>query len=170
MPAQVADAPSHDSLYRHRIQAVTHHVQQNIHRPFTLVELADVAGFSPYHFHRIFAGMTGETVGVFVRRLRLELAAGQLEFTPKSVTRIAKEACYDSLEAFSRAFKIHFGLTPSAFRELAPAKRQDRLETLAEPHGSSRPAPQGDTPMDVSILNKPPLRVACARATGPYME
>lgn len=152
--------------YRRRVQAALDHAQQNLRRPVALAELAEKAGFSPFHFHRVFAGMTGETVGACVRRLRLEMAAGHLEFTSKSVTRIAAESCYDSLEAFSRAFKAHFGLTPSQYRNQAPKTRRRRL--------GQGPAPiradlAGLAPR-VRVVTLADLRVARTRAQGPYME
>lgn len=152
--------------YRRRVRAALDHAQRNLHRPLALAELAETAGFSPFHFHRIFAGMTGETVGACVRRLRLESAAGHLEFTSKSVTRIAAESCYDSLEAFSRAFKAHFGLTPSQYRYQAPKTRRQRMAELSLPAAKSRRA----CALQVRVVTRPAVRVACARSEGPYME
>lgn len=153
--------------YRRRVRAALDHAQRNINRPVPLAELAEAAGFSPFHFHRIFAGMTGETVGACVRRLRLEMAAGQLEFTSKSVTRIAAEACYESLEAFSRAFKTHFGLTPSQYRDQAPETRRKRMAQLSSfPAAKSR----GACALQVRVVTRPAVRVARVRSEGPYME
>lgn len=78
--------------------------------------LADIAGLSLHHFHRVFRGMVGESVMGFVRRLRLERAAQRLRFDDVSVTNVAFEAGYGSHEAFTRAFRARFGQSPSAYR------------------------------------------------------
>ena len=67
--------------------------------------LADVACLSPYHFHRIYHSMQGETVTETVRRLRLHRAAVELITGELPVQRIARRAGYGSQEAFTRAFK-----------------------------------------------------------------
>ena len=78
--------------------------------------LADVAGFSRHHFHRVFRGMVGESAMGCIRRLRLERAAQQLRFTKEPVTDVALGSGYQSHEAFTRAFRARFGLAPSGFR------------------------------------------------------
>ena len=71
----------------------------------SLPELADVASFSPFHFHRIFRALTGEGVAERVRRLRLERAAARLRSTSRSILEIALEAGYQAHESFTRAFE-----------------------------------------------------------------
>jgi AraC family transcriptional regulator len=73
------------------------HTQNNLDRPLSLEELASIASFSPYHFHRIFRGIVGESVKEHVRRLRLERAAHRLRFTGQPVTEIAFDAMAQSL-------------------------------------------------------------------------
>ncbi|MEO0461144.1 MAG: AraC family transcriptional regulator [Myxococcota bacterium] len=78
--------------------------------------LAENAGFSRHHFHRVFRGMTGESVMGFVRRLRLERAAQRLRFGQAPVTDVAFASGYQSHEAFTRAFRDRFGTSPRDFR------------------------------------------------------
>lgn len=157
--------------YRRRMIAVLAHIQDNLDETLTLDGLASVAGFSPFHFHRIFLGMTGETVGAHIRRLRLTRAAFRLEFTDLSVTDAGLEAGYDAPEAFSRAFKTQFGEPPSRFRESVRARRKEYVAALFPfPEDFLNYPKTGAVPMDVTITSKEPLRVACARATGPYMQ
>ncbi|MGZ4813538.1 MAG: helix-turn-helix domain-containing protein, partial [Terriglobales bacterium] len=82
--------------YKRRILQVLAHIQQHLNDPLSLDELAALACFSPYHFHRIFSGMVGESVKEYVRRLRLERAAGQLKLGSASVIEIALDAGYES--------------------------------------------------------------------------
>ena len=64
--------------YRDRLDRVLRHVQANLDEPLPTERLADVACLSPFHFHRLFRSLTGETLGEVVRRLRLERAAAGL--------------------------------------------------------------------------------------------
>lgn len=79
-------------------------------------QMATAASLSRFHFHRVFRQTLGETPGGLRRRLLLERSAYMLTETRASVTAIAIESGFDSLEAFSRAFRRAYGLTPSAFR------------------------------------------------------
>jgi len=160
-----------EKSYRHRMLRVLAHIQENLDGELSLGGLAHIAGFSRFHFHRIFLGMTGETVGAHIRRLRLTRAAWRLEFTQVSVTEAGLEAGYDAAEAFSRAFKTHYGESPSRFREYARKRRGQRMaELFPFPEDFLTPNLIGAISMDVTIQRKQALRVACARATGPYAQ
>ncbi len=69
-----------------------------------------MAHFSPFHFHRLFAAWTGETLGDYLRRRRVEQAALRLRSQPRlSVLEAALGVGFGSGEAFARAFRQHFG-------------------------------------------------------------
>jgi AraC family transcriptional regulator len=87
--------------YKRRMLRVLVHIQQHPDESLQLEELAGLACFSPYHFHRVFEGMVGESVKEYVRRLLLELAASRLKLGSASVVDIALGAGYDSQEAFT---------------------------------------------------------------------
>ena len=99
-----------------RILRVIDHIHAHLDEELAPKELAALACFSLHHFHRVFRGMTGESVMGFVRRLRLERAAQRLRFGPDSVTDVALSTGYASHEAFTRAFRARFGATPSVYR------------------------------------------------------
>jgi AraC family transcriptional regulator len=109
-------ATRHD--YLDRIRRVLRYVQEHLDETLTPECLAEVANFSVYHFHRIFSGLTGESLAAHVRRLRLERAAGALRRTDRDVIDVALDAGYDAHEPFTRAFRSHFGMPPSAYRKL----------------------------------------------------
>ena len=152
--------------YEARLLRVLMHIQNNLDRPLPLEELAGVAAFSPFHFSRIFRAMIGETVGEYIRRLRLERAAGALQFTSLPVTQIAMLLGSDSPEAFARAFKALFGMPPSHYR----AKRGVHRSRL----------PAGPTPVSVRhrtrapfsepirVVRVPAIETATLRHVGPY--
>ena len=68
--------------YTARINRVLDHIEAHLDEPLRLRDLAAIAHLSPFHFHRVFGAMTGETVTRLVQRLRLEKAAGQLRSMP----------------------------------------------------------------------------------------
>jgi AraC family transcriptional regulator len=81
-----------------------------------LERLSAAAFFSPFHFHRLFTALVGETPADFVNRLRLERAANSLFFHhEESITSIAFSSGFSSSAAFSRAFKKYFKMPASEF-------------------------------------------------------
>lgn len=106
--------------------------------------------------------MVGESVSQHVRRLRLELAAVRLKQTDTPILELALGAGYESHEAFTRAFKSMFEVTPSEFRS-----RQVRMP--APVSGPLTPE-TGGTTMKVEIVKLPAQRIAFVRHVGPYDE
>jgi AraC family transcriptional regulator len=103
--------------YIYRINRVIDYIDQNLQKDLTVDELAAVANFSKFHFHRIFGAIVGEPLGKFVQRLRIEKAAVLLINNPKSsVTDIALETGFSGSAAFSRAFREYYNLSPSEWR------------------------------------------------------
>lgn len=121
-PAPTPSRPDTRRAYHDRVVRVLRHVQHHLDEPLTPRDLAQVAHVATHHFHRVFAGMVGETLAEHVRRLRLERAAGELRATDDSVLAIAMRAGYGAHESFTRAFKGHFGVTPRAYREAGAAE------------------------------------------------
>lgn len=161
--------------YKQRILRALVHIQERLDEPLSLEELARVACFSPYHFHRVFAAMVGEPVMEHVRRLRLERAAHRLLFGDEPVTAIAFAAGYEAHESFTRAFRAMFGASPSAYR-----KRQWQEARAPAPSGvhyqpegrleDFDPVPRGGPLMDVRIESIAPMKVAFLRHVGPYED
>jgi AraC family transcriptional regulator len=172
--------------YARRMNRVLDYIDQHLDQALDLAQLADVANFSRFHFHRIFAAWMGETVGDYARRRRLETAASRLaRGSGEPVLEIALACGFGSGEAFARAFKQQFGCTPSEWRAGAPQRAAALLATLhSNPDqvhsnpGQARPRPPGDhdgsltlygeTEMDVHIADLPAVRVAYQRLIGPY--
>ncbi len=104
-------------VYEGRVNAVIDHIEAHLGDELTVEGLAEVAHFSPFHFHRIFSAMTGETLCGFIARVRLEHAASRLVAQPgRPVTDIALECGFTSPSSFSRAFREAYGMTPSRWR------------------------------------------------------
>ena len=125
--------PKHETTwndYKERILRVLTHIQEHLDEALDLEELARLACFSSFHFHRIFAAMTGETIADHVRRLRLERAALELRSGAKQVIQVALDAGYEAHEAFTRAFKSAYGVSPTKFR-----RATGPIAILAAPSG-----------------------------------
>ncbi len=104
--------------YISRINRVLDYIERNIDREFTLDELASVAFFSKYHFHRIFNALMGETLFDFIQRTRVEKGAGLLLKNSKTtVTTVAYACGFSSHSLFTRTFKKYFNMSPSRWRE-----------------------------------------------------
>lgn len=104
--------------YTARINRVMDYIGKNLGNTIDLSAMAGIASFSPYHFHRIFTFIVGETPADFVLRIRLEKAAQLIRDDLKaSVSDIAFRCGFVNISSFSRAFKGHFGVTTREFRE-----------------------------------------------------
>jgi AraC family transcriptional regulator len=102
--------------YRQAVLRSLDAIEQNLRRPIALHALARRAGFSLWHFHRIFTEHTGDSLGSYLRKRRLSAAANELARTRRSILAIALDYQFESHEAFTRSFKAAFGTTPSSFR------------------------------------------------------
>jgi AraC family transcriptional regulator len=164
-----------EQTYKERILRVLVHIQNHLDEAVALEDLAAVAHFSPYHFHRIFKGMVGESVMEHIRRLRLERAAHRLKVGDPPITRIAFEAGYETHEAFTRAFGAMFGESPSQFRakHRTLPLRHVASQVPYQPDGqleSYREVQEAGPPLEVRIVAFPTTHVAFMRHVGPYRE
>jgi AraC family transcriptional regulator len=105
------------------------YIESHLAEPLTLDDVAGVAGVSRFHLVRAFAAATGFSVMRYVRARRLSKAAQALAAGAPDILSLALDADYSSHEAFTRAFRDHFGVTPEAVRA---ATCLDRLK-LQEP-------------------------------------
>jgi AraC family transcriptional regulator len=175
-----------------RLNAVVDHIDAHLAGPLDLHTLACLAHYSPWHFHRLFQAATGEALGERVRRRRLEVAAVRLLATPPvTALAIALDVGFGSAEAFTRAFRQHFGVTPGAWRRgaceawmaerraqlrkihQAQRKPDQALEALFRDDAPTWPMSGHDTDdkgiaMKIDLKTLPEIRVAYLRHTGPY--
>ena len=109
--------------YAGRINRAMDYIQKHLSEELTLEAVSRAAGFSKFHFHRIFSCFCGETLNHFVKRIRVERAAWYLSGNPtKSVTEIALDCGFSSSAAFARAFKEILGMSASDWRNGGAAK------------------------------------------------
>jgi AraC family transcriptional regulator len=118
MPSAFAVMPTPKTIedYAARVERVHAWLAAHLDHDVDLDQLADVACFSPFHFHRIYHALQGETVADSVRRLRLHRAAMDLIAGRLPIVQIATRAGYGSQAAFTRAFRAAYGTPPAAYR------------------------------------------------------
>ncbi len=103
-----------NNYYKERISKVIDYIEDNIGAKLRLDELADVAMFSKYHFHRIFKSVTGEKLNEFIKRTRMIKAYRLLQVDEsQAVKDITFALGYNSVANFSRDFKDYHGLSPT---------------------------------------------------------
>ena len=99
-----------------RIHRAIDFILANLHRSLTLDDVARAVHVSPFHFHRVFRSIVGETPAQLTRRVRLERAVSILSHDPaRPLTSVALDCGFASSSDFSRAFKQRYGVPPSAF-------------------------------------------------------
>jgi len=176
--------------YTSRINRVIDYIENHIADNITLDELAEVANFSKYHFHRIFSTFTGETLFQFIQRIRLERAANMLHtYSGKSITEIAYECGFINPSSFAKSFKKQFGYSASAWRMNADTnsnlgKVNSNIRQAVSNHGKDiflssvyteyvnksqlwRVTMNTET-RTVEVKNLPEMTVAYVRYVGPY--
>ena len=104
--------------YIQRVNRVVDYIETHLDEELSLSQLADIAHFSAFHFHRIFTVFTGETLSSHIRRRRLEMAARLLAANPvEPVQEIAGRCGFQNVSVFCRNFREKFGITAQEYRE-----------------------------------------------------
>jgi len=156
--------------YAQRIDRVIDYLRGNLHRSVKLAELADVACFSEFHFHRIFTAVSGETLNSFTNRLRLEKAARLLRYSEQSLTDIALDCGFSSSATFSRAFRSAYDTSPSQFRKSGEIKKSKICKELfpEDEYGLPMSAEEKRAAFPVRLIDIPERQVAYIRVTNAF--
>lgn len=148
-------------------------IYSDLAAPVRLADLAELADLSPFHFHRVFQAMVGETPSDFVKRLRLEKAVSIMSHGKhKSLTAVALECGFTSSSDFTRSFKLRYGVAPSKFDVAQWQAQQERKIAIAasqSPFHVAKPLPRSNPDhFRVRIRELPPRYVAYIRVSNPY--
>ncbi|MCF5881884.1 AraC family transcriptional regulator [Aeromonas veronii] len=150
---------------------ISHHLDDNP----GLDEVAAAAAISTFHFHRIFKTMVGETIAGFTRRLRMERAARRLLASPQSdITTLALAAGFSSSQNFAKAFRLHFAMSPSEYRQQQGGNWKSKIGNDHLPFDTYDGLvmhPVTEHPgllQGASVRQMPARRVAYMRRLGPY--
>lgn len=145
--------------YEARLTRVVDHIYEHLEDDIRFDDLAEIACLSPYHWHRIYAAMRGETIAATIRRLRLSRAAERLANSDMALDAIAGRAGYGSADAFGRAFKEAYGKSPTDYRATG-SHTAFKAAALAE-NAAGFP---------VAIETLAPVRCASIAHTGAYLR
>ena len=166
--------------YVSRVNRAIDFILGHIDQPLNLEIVAKAACFSPFHFHRIFRSLVGESLNEFVKRVRLERALKLLtqqswsNSRGQTLTEIAFACGFASSSDFSRCFRQKFGVPPSEFdvESFRHQRRNEWQECVTEPGDRHllEGLPAGSNPdgFEVSIRELPPRCVAYIRVPDPY--
>lgn len=106
------------SEYISKINKVQDYIEANLRGNLSLDILADISGFSKFHFSRIFRGVMKETLVSYINRIRLERATSLLLRNPQmSITEIAMQFGFSDSAVFARSFKKYYGMSASEARK-----------------------------------------------------
>lgn len=180
--------------YIARINRVLDFIDKHLEEELSLTALAQVANFSPFHFHRIFKAIVGEPLNQFIQRLRVEKAANILIGNrQKSITEIALDCGFSGSAPFARAFRDYFQVSASQWRkcgQLSDSKigKQDRKQRQTSGknwqdfHASDYyidgdiinqkwrilMKSENQLQADIQVKQLPEMTVAYVRHVGPY--
>lgn len=129
--------------YHKRISSAMDYIQKNLVQnnleDLSLESIADSAHMSPYHFHKVFKSVVGETVADYIRRLKLEKSAGIFFYYKHvSITEVAMALGFSSSQNLAKAFKQQFNLTPSDIKSLTKKHQLTTLINKFSKYGNAR--------------------------------
>ncbi|CAM5591342.1 DNA gyrase inhibitor [Mycolicibacterium aubagnense] len=145
------------AVYETRLRRVSNHIHEHLDEELDMDGLAEIACLSPYHWHRIYRAIYGETAAATVKRLRLHRAAGDIVETDLGISEIAKRSGYPNVQSFNRIFKAVYGMPPARYRK-------EGSHTLFE--SKQRKA---SIMFDISIRTLEPTEVVGVSHQGSYM-
>ncbi len=119
--------------YIKQIEKAIIFIENNLTEIIRVEDVASITGYSCYHFHKVFKAVLGENIGNYIRSRRLNCAAGELIYTDKRILDIALYYQFESQEAFTRAFKNVYKVSPGSYRK-------NRIDTII---GSKREITSG---------------------------
>lgn len=98
------------------IRKILNYIKENYSTPISIKEIAEISGFSEYHFMKFFKKHIGMTCVEYINLYRLEQAANLLTSTEKSIMDIALEVGFNNVSYFNKLFKNTYNLTPKKYR------------------------------------------------------
>ncbi|MFC0604418.1 AraC family transcriptional regulator [Winogradskyella pulchriflava] len=117
--------------YQENLNRIVEYIHQHLDSKIDIAHLAELSHFSPFHFHRITRALLGEPIGAYITRIRIETAAKMIRYSDNSIEDIAYSVGFETPSSLSKAFKNHFGISPSAHRNKKEIiiKKQNTMKT-----------------------------------------
>lgn len=124
--------------YRNRVNRVFEFIDKNLDADLSLKTVSEIAYFSPFHFHRVFKFVTGETLNEYVTRQKIEKSSMALLHKNITTTELAHKFGFSDNSSFSRTFKKYFGVSPTEFKKQNP-NRHSKIRQLESKNGQDYP-------------------------------
>ncbi|MFC6233307.1 AraC family transcriptional regulator [Paenibacillus allorhizosphaerae] len=145
------------------LQKAIDYMEDNLLEQLTIEVISKQANLSPFHFQRTFMILTDLTVGDYLRRRRLTLAAQELTSTVCKIIDLAYKYGYETPEAFSKAFRKQHGITPSEARKgIGKLQSYNRLTIQVSLKGAE--------PMNYRIVERETFQVVGLKRIFPCGE
>lgn len=120
--------------YKKLLSYIDDHLKEGIN----IQKVEEISHYSYRNINRIFTAINGETIGKYIKRLRLEKGAQYLRYSEMGVSEIAYEVGFEERAAFNKAFKNKYGCSPSTFRASGESARERIQQSLLADEGADR--------------------------------
>jgi AraC family transcriptional regulator len=141
--------------YRAWIQDSIDYIEDHLQEPITVDHLARIAGFSPYHYYRVFQVYVGIPIMEYVRRRRLAYAAAELAHG-KRIIDIALDYGFETHNGFAKAFRRVYGCSPEAYRLHVSGYLPKKVDLMLLEQFNLK----GGIVVEPTIVTKPAVKVA----------
>lgn len=125
------------NIHYRSINEVCRYIVRNLFKESDMEALYKLSNLSKYHFRRVFKSVTGENIGIYIHRLRLEKIAHLLLNTHMTLDEIALRTNYQTKTSLAKAFRKHFGMSTSEYRryhdgQISAIDRQKEIGLVPE--------------------------------------
>jgi AraC family transcriptional regulator len=150
------------TYYRKKVDVVLQYIHNHLNENISIKELAEYAGISFFHFHRILKGALNEPLGTYIDKVRLDTAVKLIRYSEESINSISAKIGYNDISSFSKAFSKEFGISPQEFKS--------NREMLLNTHVDYRIDSKGNLDSEVKpkIIFLPAKKVIYIRVIGEY--
>lgn len=101
--------------YQECIEKTKAYIQEHISEPIMITDLAEQSGYSMYHFCHVFVNVMGISIGAYIKKVRLEMAADNI-LDGESVTEVAGKYDFVTPSGFAKAFRKQYGMSPTEYK------------------------------------------------------
>lgn len=150
--------PATTEEYQRKMNIIVEYINNHLSETIDLDILAEMSGFSPWHFHRIIKAFLGENIGAFIVRMRVETAARLLRYSDMPVQEISWRVGYDVPSSLSKAFKQIYGISPNEYRNNKNIIIMKPIEVRC------------DLNIESEIKELPERQIIYVRLSGTYMN
>jgi AraC family transcriptional regulator len=147
--------------YQKKVNMVIDYISNHLDENLDLAKLSTISAISPFHFHRIVKAYLGEPIGSYTIRRRVETGSHLLRYSSVQVDEVATKMGYDSPTSFSKAFKKHFGVSPTEYRN---SRDMSARENIIEEHK----LPKGFS-LEPKIVDRKSKKALYIRLIGDYL-